>query len=165
MCVGCGELYFSRTSGLYGSVKAELAVIYNILNSYFPSLQFSAASINLGGRISTKWHRDSRNLANGMCCVAVFGYFDPKKSAHLVAKEAKVVVGLARGDIIFFPSAVITHRNLALGVGEWRYSLVFYTAAGLFHWASKESRSKLFGKKSIFGWNMLMTLSELRRVC
>ena len=121
-----------------GRVAARMCVNRQKLSRIYVH---TAASLNLDGRTATDVHTDSKNLANGLCCVAVFGYFDHTKSAQFAAMDAKVVIELSRGDIIFFPSAIIRHRNLSLALGEERYSMVFYSAGGLFRWLDVQHSS------------------------
>ncbi|KAK7026651.1 hypothetical protein VNI00_015524 [Paramarasmius palmivorus] len=45
------------------------------------------------------------------------------------------------GTTILFPSALITHSNLPTQPGETRYSIVQYTAGGLFRWISNGGMS------------------------
>lgn len=48
----------------------------------------------------------------------------------------KLIVEMGPGDIIFIPSALVTHENIPIGEGEWRRSVVYYSAGGLFRWAA-----------------------------
>lgn len=160
---------FPRQAKHYDELKTSMQVIDNIVNAYFPFIQFSATSINLDGKVSTEFHTDTKNLATGLCAICVFGLFDHRKSAQLVMKEPKVILEVKRGDVVFIPSALITHCNLPLGDKEKRYSLVFYTAGGLFRWYDQQ-KAKTAGtsletglkedqwKK---GWDRFSTLQEL----
>lgn len=85
----------------------------------------------------TTLHRDSKNLAFGICAVGVFGRFDHQNSGHLLLAEPGMVVEVQRGEICYLPSACVTHGNRGLGEGETRMSMVFYSAGGLFRWISQ----------------------------
>lgn len=146
----------------------------DLLYQHFPQLQFSGATINAGPQAVSEWHRDCQNLAWGLCAIFVTGRFDHKKHGQLLLREPKVILTLQRGDLVFFPSAVITHRNMPLAEGELRRSLVFYSGGGLFRWiaqghmtermmASEDKTWKVEGNGTRWeeGWSFFMTLDQL----
>ncbi len=100
----------------------------------FPGSLFCGTTFNLGPYGVTIRHRDSRNLVGGLCMIGVFGNFNHETSGHFIMEEAKVIIELRAGDVVFMPSAAITHRNSQLRAGESRSSIVQYTSGGLFRW-------------------------------
>lgn len=109
-------------------------------NHIFPGSFFCATTLNLGPQTSTRPHRDSKNLVGGLCAVLALGNFDHRQSGHLILHELKVVLELKAGDLVFFPSAGITHSNSGLRAGETRYSIVQYTAGQNFNYQIPKTR-------------------------
>ena len=104
------------------------------ISMLFPGLQFASCTVNLGKASITDWHLDLKNLAFGVCALGIFGQFNYRRGGHLILKRAKVVVELARGDVVFFLSAIFPHKNAGIGVDETRRALVFYSQGSLFRW-------------------------------
>lgn len=102
---------------------------------------FAAMTVNFGPQTVCRSHRDLKNLAYGLCAIMVLGDFDYKRGGHLILHEFKLVVEMRPGDIIFIPSAVVTHENVPIAPGETRQSLVFYSAGGLFRWTAAGCRT------------------------
>ena len=100
----------------------------------FPGCQFMASTVNLGPHTVTDFHRDSQNLAYGLCCVIPFGNFLYRKGSLLILKELGLELEVAPGDVVFLPSACITHGNMLLFYGEMEkcYSLTLYTSDSCF---------------------------------
>lgn len=67
----------------------------------------------------------------------VFGNHDGSQGGQLVLHEARLVINLYPGDIIFFPSACMTHANLPIQGNEIRRSLVCYMAGGILRYAAQ----------------------------
>lgn len=105
-----------------------------MLRSFFPDLPFAANVFNFGPATSTVAHRDFKNLISGFCAIIAFGDFDHTKSGHLVLHEANVVLEFRAGDVVFIPSALMTHSNRPVAAGETRMSWTCFTAGGLFRW-------------------------------
>ncbi|PSR78855.1 hypothetical protein PHLCEN_2v7269, partial [Hermanssonia centrifuga] len=59
--------------------------------------------------------------------------FDPKLSDHFILWELKLLIDFPAASIIIIPST-FSHGNVGLQAGETRYSLIQYSAGGLFHW-------------------------------
>ncbi|KIO26893.1 hypothetical protein M407DRAFT_63542, partial [Tulasnella calospora MUT 4182] len=98
-------------------------------------LPFASLTVNLGPRTACNRHRDIKNRgAGGKCAVKVLGPYDSKCGGHIVLHELGLVVEMPPGDTIFFPSAIISHETIPIGADERRYSLVWYSAGGLFRW-------------------------------
>lgn len=70
------------------------------------------------------------------------GDFDGSLGGQLVLHEPRLVIHLRPGDIIFFPSACITHANLPIPAGQTRRSLVLYMAGGLVRYKAQGLRTK-----------------------
>ncbi|KIO15368.1 hypothetical protein M407DRAFT_51980, partial [Tulasnella calospora MUT 4182] len=60
------------------------------------------------------------------------GKFNYKRGGQLVLHEYRLIIELQPGQLILFPSALITHCNIPLQKGEERYSLTLYSAGGLY---------------------------------
>jgi len=143
------EFWYPDTAELYHEVMVKLGFAdtaeVQLQNHIFPDSFFCATTMNLGPQTSTKPHRDSKNLVGGICALLVLGDFDHTRSGHLILHELKVILELKQGDLVFFPSAGITHSNSSLRAGETRYSMVQYTAGQLFNYrlpgTAKNSRA------------------------
>lgn len=97
-------------------------------------LPFATVTANLGPQTVCENHRDIKNRADGTCAIETLGKYDWRRGGHIVLHELGLIVEMKPGDIIFFPSAVITHTTIPIFDGETRYSLVWYSAGGLFRW-------------------------------
>ena len=95
---------------------------------------FSAATYNLGPRTVCFKHKDSANLAFGMCAVTALGKFDGTKGGHFILWECALVVEFPPGSTILLPSATISHSNVNVGKNERWYSFTQYTAGDIFQW-------------------------------
>lgn len=95
---------------------------------------FSAVTYNLGPRIVCYPHNDISNLPFGWCALTALGNFDHIKGGHLVLWDCGMVIQFPSGSTILFPSALISHSNTEIAMGEKRYSFTSYTAGGLFRW-------------------------------
>lgn len=125
----------------------------DVISSHKGPSPFSTITVNFGPRTVCLPHRDLKNLAYGWCAIVVLGNFDFELGGHLVLHELKLIVEMRPGDIIFIPSAVVTHENIPIGRGEWRKSLVYYSPGGIFRWAAAGYRShEEWKKKDMAGW-------------
>lgn len=88
----------------------------------------------MGPRTVCKPHRDAANLVYGWCVVWALGTFDFTLGGHIVLHEAKLIIELGPGDMIFLPSACITHENIPIQETEQRYSVTLYSAGHLFRY-------------------------------
>lgn len=123
----------------FPNVSTYLAEQHDRINSKLPSLHsqphlsnspFTTATLNLGPRTITSPHRDAGNLHSGLCAVFLSGTHKAEDGGDLVLDEAKAVMELGAGDMVIFPSALITHWNAALKPGKFRQSMVFWTCGG-----------------------------------
>ncbi|RDX40344.1 hypothetical protein OH76DRAFT_1423751 [Lentinus brumalis] len=62
--------------------------------------------------VSTGPHVDGKNLALMMCAVFVWGKFDHTEKAWLVLWEAKLIIELPPGVLMYYPSSLFTHFNV-----------------------------------------------------
>lgn len=102
---------------------------------------FASMTVNFGPQTVCWPHRDTKNLAYGLCAIVAGGSFDHRRGGHLILHEFRLVLELRAGDTLFLPSAVVTHQNVAIGEGETRTSVVYYSAGGLFRWAAADGRT------------------------
>ena len=97
---------------------------------------YASFTLNMGRRSCSELHVDGSNLAAGLCVVSPYGKFDWKKGGHLILHELKVVLALPPGSIAIFPSALISHENVPIGIDEERRVFTAYSPARLFQWVS-----------------------------
>ncbi|KAF7971652.1 hypothetical protein HWV62_20610 [Athelia sp. TMB] len=116
----------------YSDLQCELRRINGALTPVFPGSPFSACTINMGPQTVCLPHRDYWNLAHGTCPIGVLGAFNHRTRGHMILHEPKLIIELWRGDIMFIPSAAVTHENAPIAPNERRYSFTQYTAGGLF---------------------------------
>lgn len=119
---------------MYEEAMTRLELDDDLHRDIFPDSLFCGTTLNLGPNGITIRHRDSRNLVGGLCMIGALGHFNHETSGHFIMEEAKVIVELRHGDIVFMPSAGITHKNSRLRDGESRASIVQYTSGCLFRW-------------------------------
>ncbi|KAG8982257.1 hypothetical protein FRB90_006914, partial [Tulasnella sp. 427] len=142
------------------------------------SLPFASLTANLGPQTVCHHHRDIKNkCSGGLCAIKALGTFDSTLGGHLVLHELGLIVEIPSGDTVFFPSAVISHETIPIGADETRYSLVWYSAGGLFRWRDSgfQLLTEWAGKDRAAydrhqnegetrwndGWRKFSTLSEL----
>ncbi|KAG8901152.1 hypothetical protein FRC00_008739 [Tulasnella sp. 408] len=105
-------------------------------------IPFASLTVNLGPQTVCKPHRDIKNKASGgICTIKMLGPYNWRLGGHIVLHELGLVVEMRPGDVIFFPSAVITHETIPISPDKKRYSLVWYSAGGLFRWCDANFRS------------------------
>ncbi|TRM57984.1 hypothetical protein BD626DRAFT_411072, partial [Schizophyllum amplum] len=105
-------------------------------NPIFKNTVFPCCTINSGPRAISLPHRDSHNLAFGVCAVHAQGNFDPDKGGHLILWDLGLVVRFPPGTTLIFPSALIRHSNVALNSeDEVRRSFTLFFPGHLARWA------------------------------
>lgn len=82
------------------------------------------------------------NFAGSWCAVTALGFYDFEAGGQIVFEELKLIIDFPPGATIFFPSALVTHFNLAIREEEERFSIVRYTAGGLFMWVASGFRTQ-----------------------
>ncbi|KAK7018726.1 hypothetical protein VNI00_018286 [Paramarasmius palmivorus] len=141
-----GRLYATYANRL----AAESRRVFRELKGRLPGLVFplhpspegsywAARCLNTAGTketaaVVTVPHTDFGNWAPGWCCITAIGDFDPDRGGHLVLWNVGLKIRFPPGCSILFPSALITHSNVPIEEGERRYSIVEFTAGGLFRW-------------------------------
>lgn len=97
----------------------------------YRNLAFAATTYNLGPQTACWPHRDCGNGIVHLCADGGLGLFDWTLGRHLIIHEARLVIQLRPGDIILFPSTLLTHENIPVQPHESRYSFTAYSAGGL----------------------------------
>ena len=118
----------------YRSTMACLKEVKPTLRFPIPQSVFPGLTVNLGGKVTTHRHRDSNNLACGVCAITPLGNFNHRRSAHLVLEEARVVIEFPAVATAFILSASCTHSNTPLTDGETRISFTQYAAGPIFRY-------------------------------
>ena len=138
----CFRQLFPKLYAIYTMEQVALNLRTGLVKGFFPDVPFDCLCLNLGGRAISPMHRDSQNVAWGLCCVGVFGEFDYEKGGQLRLEEPKLVLELRRGDIVFLPSAIVTHGNHPL-IKEMdrRWSIAMYTPSSNFRWLSNGGKT------------------------
>lgn len=165
---------------LYAEYKSTMKVVQQAdpsLQTPIPRSVFPGLTVNFGGRVTSYRHRDSNNLACGVCAITPLGKFDHQRSAQLVLEEPKVVLEVPPMAVAFILSASCTHSNLPLADGETRISFTQYAAGPLFRYAQNlcmteetlrlvnpsvwAANQKLKGSAWIRGVSLLPTIEKL----
>ncbi len=119
--------YYSKTFASLKKSQPELEL------PVFGSI-FSTISINLAPQVVAEKHKDFKNLAYGFCNICAQGSFNPKQGGHLVLWELKLLIEFPPGSHMNILSAIFSHSNTSLQAGETRFSIIQYSAGGLFRW-------------------------------
>ncbi|KAI0031570.1 hypothetical protein K488DRAFT_7606, partial [Vararia minispora EC-137] len=100
----------------------------------FDNAPWAAVTFNTDLEVWTKIHRDHLNLAAGWCAIYALGKFDHSKCGHLILHTFKLILEFPPRSGFLIPSASVSHSNSRVrrALGEWRSSITFYTAGGLF---------------------------------
>lgn len=141
---------------------------------------WAGATFNFGPNTVCYKHRDSGNLAYGICGVNAQGSYDFRRGGHMNLWDAGYVVQFPPGTTILVPSSAIAHSNVPIQPGERRYSFTQYTSGAIFRWVdfgfkpvtqhhsnlSKSEREKLVLELQVQlkkGLGLFSTLEELRK--
>ena len=151
------KLFAPRLYERYREVLSGVRVRDGNLRPPFENNVFAAATFNLGGDVTTLIHTDHLNYAPGWCAIVALGKFDPDKGGHLIIWDLGIAIRFPPGSLIFLPSAILRHSNVALAPGDTRYSFTQYTAGGIFRWSAcgfQSQRSFLAqgGQHEVTGW-------------
>ncbi|KAJ7615465.1 hypothetical protein FB45DRAFT_873539 [Roridomyces roridus] len=125
----------------YYRTTRELRKKHPGLRRLFPRSPFAALTANLGPHSVSPPHADHGNATDGMCLISALGHFDPDKGGHLVLWDYNLIIRFPPGCSILIPSTVVTHSNTPIQAGEERFSLIQYSAGGLFRWAANGFKS------------------------
>lgn len=93
-------------------------------------------------RAATKHHRDSSNPPGFPCGILLAELADPSKGGELVLEELKLILELHPGDIVIFPSALITHWNLPLHADQIRSSIAVWASGMVQMWADEDCQPR-----------------------
>ncbi|KAJ7619488.1 hypothetical protein FB45DRAFT_755230 [Roridomyces roridus] len=126
------------------------------LKRVFPRSPFAATTFNLGPFSVSPPHADRGNKADGFCLIGALGTFDADKGGHIVLWDYNLIIHFPAGCSVLIPSAVVTHSNTPIQDGEERFSIIQYSAGGLFRWAAN-------GFKSDLAWAATATEEDLAR--
>ncbi|KAI5891908.1 uncharacterized protein SCHCODRAFT_01095360 [Schizophyllum commune H4-8] len=121
---------------LEGLLEADSTLVRN-----FPGSCMACATFNLGPSCVSLPHRDTQNLAFGLCIVHSQGDYNPDKGGHLVLWDLGYVIRFPPGSTIIFPSALIKHSNTPIQEGETRRSFTQFFSGHLFRWAYNGDRT------------------------
>jgi hypothetical protein len=124
--VACFATYFPRLFHYYQDTLRHVFAKLPHLERAFPSSVFPMATFNCGPSTVTRRHRDSNNLAHGVCAIFAGGDFDHKKGGHIILFDLKVVIQFPSGSTAIIPSAGIAHGNVPIQEGETRVSFTQY---------------------------------------
>lgn len=91
---------------------------------------------------ATTQHKDHSNSTQLPCVVMPVENTDPSGSGQLVLEELGLIFAMNPGDIIIFPSALLTHWNLHLSEGVIRTSLTAWGSGNLCSWADEGCRPR-----------------------
>jgi hypothetical protein len=120
----------------FPKVAAELAKQKDVLDVAFPRTEdeiilpqsiWTSLTLNAGPNTVTKPHRDAGNSSSGLCVVAAFGDYDHTLGGHLVLDDLKEVIEMRNGEVMAFPSALLTHSNTKVRDDQQRRSIVLWT--------------------------------------
>ncbi|KAL1675204.1 hypothetical protein EV122DRAFT_219044, partial [Schizophyllum commune] len=126
------------------------------LRRNFPKSVMACATFNFGPRTVSLPHRDSKNLAFGLCIVHAQGDYDADKGGHIVLEDLNYIIRFPPGATIIFPSALIRHYNTDIRPGEVRQSFTQFTSGHLFRWAYNGGRTDKDAQASFdgVGWSV-----------
>ncbi|KAK7017985.1 hypothetical protein VNI00_018474 [Paramarasmius palmivorus] len=99
---------------------------------YWAARCINSAGLRETAAVCTLPHTDFGNWAPGWCCVTAIGDYNPDQGGHMVLWNVGLRVRFPPGCSILFPSSVITHSNKPIQAGERQYSIVEFSAGGLF---------------------------------
>jgi len=139
------RLWMPKLMEEYTDLQVELIAINSLLRATFPDSPFCAFTMNMGPQTVCIGHRDFWNLAYGTCPVGALGPFNHRTGGHIILHEPKVIFEFRRGDVMFIPSAAVTHENVPIAEDEKRYSFTMYTAGALFRhiWCGRRTIKKV----------------------
>jgi hypothetical protein len=130
-----------RMHAMYAENMSALKERHMNLIFPFPGSVFPSVTYNLGPRTVTYPHLDFLNVAFGWCGITALGSFDYKRGGHLILWDLGLVIEFPPGATIFVPSAIMSHSNVTISEGEYRYSVTQYAAGGLFRWVDNGFKS------------------------
>jgi hypothetical protein len=134
--------YFPKTEGYYSQVTHSVSKTSSIrvedLSLPIPEVPFTSYTFNVGARSVCEPHIDGSNYSAGLCLVSPFGTFNHKSGGHLILHDLKLVFEVAPGSICLIPSAIITHSNIGISLGETRRAITAYTPGAYFQYYEED---------------------------
>ena len=128
----------------------------------FSNSVFPATTFNLGPKVETVEHYDSKNKTEGWIAVTALGNFNPQIGGHLILRELGLVVEFPAGSTVLFPSAIIRHGNVPVLPHETRDSLTQFATAGLFRYAEYGFKTEEeFKAADIKGWEQVVSQRKM----
>jgi hypothetical protein len=127
--------YFPKVYDYYRSTVQGIESDQSELKCPFDNSVYLACTWNLGPVTVTAEHRDSHNLAHGVCPITSFGNFNHKRGGQLYLRQLNVVIEFPSGSTAAILSGAFDHGNTPIQPGETRYSMTQYAAGALFRWA------------------------------
>lgn len=103
---------------------------------------WAAITFNLGPATICWPHRDSSNAIHYLCLDGSAGRYDWTRGGHLILHEAMLIIQLRPGDIILFPSALITHENVPIAPSETRFGITAYSAGAFRRFVAQGLRTQ-----------------------
>ncbi|KAJ7861828.1 hypothetical protein B0H14DRAFT_2349798 [Mycena olivaceomarginata] len=140
----------------YHTTKQTLLQQNPHLHRTFACSPFTTVTANLGPISVSPPHADFGNKADGMCLIGALGDFDADQGGHFVCWDYDLIIRFPPGCSILILSAVVTHSNTPIQDGEERFSLIQYSAGGLFHWVDN-------GFQSDRSWRESATAEAIQR--
>lgn len=125
------KFYAPHVHGWYADTLQKLQQRYPDIQGVLPDLPFCSHTANTGDQVQTPDHVDCMNEKAGFCIIGIFGKFDCSVHGLLRFPELKILMELAHGDVVFIPSALLTHGNTEVCGDAIRRSLTFYTAGAI----------------------------------
>ncbi|KAJ7823337.1 hypothetical protein B0H14DRAFT_2370197, partial [Mycena olivaceomarginata] len=125
----------------YHTTKQTLLQQNSHLHRTFARSPFTTVTANLGPISVSLPHADFGNKADGMCLIGALGDFDADQGGHFMCWDYDLIIRFPPGCSILIPSAVVTHSNTPIQDGEERFSLIQYSAGGLFRWVDNGFQS------------------------
>lgn len=138
-------------------LKAALPhLVFPVAKSIFLSM-----TVNFGGRVVCHRHRDTNNLAYGICAVTPVGRFDYTRSGQLILEELRLVIEVPAACTAFIMSLCCTHSNLLLACDEIRFSFTQYAAGPIFRYVQNHCMTeKALKLVNPVAWQMNQSLKE-----
>lgn len=107
-----------------------------------PIWPWHAATNNTNSHSTVAYnHRDYNNGVETFCGVQAGGKFGFGQGGQLVLHELHLIVEFQPGQVVLFPSALITHCNIPLKDGDSRFSITLYSPGGLYRYAAYSFRT------------------------
>jgi len=135
----CKGAFQNFAPQLYTFYKRKMAVLIEkdeTLKMPFLESVFACIALNFSPKVVVVPHRDNLNLTYGWCAITALGDVEHTIGGHMVLPDLKLAIKFLAGSSIFIQSAIFTHYNLLIGLGETRQSITQFSAGGLFRWIS-----------------------------